>query len=228
VKPLVYSDQGHLDGKVTVTLETGSYGEDGRCSGVYCHGGTFTDTSAKNTRPLWNGGASEAVCGSCHGLAPSSHARSNCADCHPKTLPDARHVDGRISLGDESGTCGACHTIDPAKLSGAHLGHLTAPLKLRAPLGCVDCHKNPAVATDPRHPDTARAECTTHCHGANVPAWTDPPSAAYCGTCHPFTPASHDANLKLSDCSACHPSTMDATGAFLMGGAHINGVVDAQ
>lgn len=227
IKPLVYTDAGHLDGKVTVTLEKGSY-QDGRCSGVYCHGDTLGDANAKNTKPLWTGGKNEAICGSCHGLAPSTHTRSNCIDCHPKQFDGtgSRHIDGKISLGDESGNCNACHTIDPAKLGGAHLGHLTAPLELRGPLACTDCHA--FSVADASHPDTAKAQGCTKCHLAGQPAWTDGPSAAYCGTCHPLTPPSHASNLTLTDCASCHPTTMDPTGAFVPGGTHINGVVDAQ
>jgi predicted CxxxxCH...CXXCH cytochrome family protein len=225
VKPLVYSDAGHLDGKVTVTLDQGSY-QNGQCSGVYCHGDTFTDSKATNTKPHWNGGAGEAQCGTCHGIAPSSHTRSDCASCHPKQFDGtgSRHIDGKISLGDESGNCNACHSITPT--SGAHVGHLTAPLKLRAPLECKDCHGD--VTATASHPDTAKASGCTKCHLAGQPNWTDGPEVAYCGTCHPLTPPSHAQNLTLNDCARCHPTTMDATGAFVPGGTHINGVVDAQ
>jgi predicted CxxxxCH...CXXCH cytochrome family protein len=229
VKPAVYSDAGHLDGKVTVTLEKGSY-QNGACSGTYCHGGTFSDTQATNTAPKWTGGPAEVACGSCHGLGPSSHVSSQCAACHPQE-PDgsgARHIDGVVSLGDESGTCGACHTIHPT--SGAHVGHLQASLELRGPLQCQDCHALPATASDPAHPLTAVAKGCTKCHGPTPPMWSDGPSAAYCGTCHAVPPAdsAHAASLTLNDCARCHPTTMDATGAFVAGGTHINGVVDAQ
>ena len=55
-------------------------------------------------------------------------------------------------------------------------------------------------------------------------------SAAYCGTCHGVPPSdsSHAANLKLSDCATCHPTTIDPSGAFVSGGTHLDGVIDAQ
>jgi predicted CxxxxCH...CXXCH cytochrome family protein len=227
VKPMIYTDAGHLDGKVEVTLDKGSW--DGqRCSGTYCHGDTFTDTSAKNQRPLWNG-SDQATCGSCHGLPPSNHARSNCAECHPS----GKHLDGKIDLGDGSGSCSACHTIDPAKLSGAHLGHMSAPLGLRGPLDCKDCHQVPVQVTDPGHIDKAggpQFTCNRECHGDAMPAWNDPPSAAYCGTCHAIPPqdATHPSSLRLTQCVTCHPTTIDATGSFVKGGTHMNGVVDAN
>src|SRR5579859_2056158 len=77
VKPVLYTDAGHFEGNVTVDYR------DGRCS-VYCHGATFTDSNATNTRPLWTGGAAEATCGTCHGLGPSGHVSDRCADCHPR------------------------------------------------------------------------------------------------------------------------------------------------
>ncbi len=228
----------------------------GHCSGVYCHGGTFTDSKAANTMPLWTGGPAQAACGTCHGLPPSSHARSNCVECHSRVIDGSgniidpsRHVDGKISLGDESGTCSACHTIDPAKLSGAHFGHMTASLELRGPLSCGDCHRVPTAVDDPGHIDKAGPPqiafgrlasangaqpawngigCSgSWCHGSALPTWTDGPSAASCGTCHGIPPASHAPGLLLTDCVKCHPTTIDATGAFVANGTHLDGVVNA-
>ena len=256
---MAYDDPGHLDGKIVVTLPSPAAYTNGTCSGVYCHGGSYTDTNATNKTPLWTGGPGQASCGSCHGLPPSSHARSSCVECHPKVIDasgniiDAsRHVDGKISLGDESGTCSACHALDPAKLSGAHLGHMTATLELRGPLSCADCHRVPTQVTDPGHIDKAGpaqiifgslasangaqpmwsgSSCNnTWCHGSAQPSWSDGPSAAYCGTCHAIPPATpaHSPNLVLTDCVKCHPTTMDASGAFVRGGTHLDGVVNAQ
>jgi predicted CxxxxCH...CXXCH cytochrome family protein len=240
--PLVYNQAPHLDGIVEVSPSPGAYVQ-GRCSGTYCHGGTFSDSHAQNTTPSWTGGASQAACGTCHGLPPSSHSRSDCATCHPLAIDaagnlSAKHLDGAISLGDESGGCSACHTVDPAKLGGAHLGHLTAPLGLRGPLQCSDCHVVPTVPNDAMHPppqlvsvpfDGTRCASST-CHLAATPAWTDGPNAAACGTCHAVPPsdAPHTSGMVLSDCAQCHPKTMNASGAFVSGGAHMNGVVDAQ
>ncbi len=151
-----------------------------KCSFVYCHGGAFGDENAKNDSPRWNGGSGEATCGSCHGLPPSNHKLTTCWTCHPKvaapptpgatvpTLVDlSRHVDGKISLGDESGTCWACHgspnhpspprdlqgRTDPGLISvGAHDAHLGAH-RLRGPVACGDCHAVPTRVTDPGHID---------------------------------------------------------------------------
>jgi predicted CxxxxCH...CXXCH cytochrome family protein len=157
VKPLAYTDVGHLfdsDGKVidraTVTFGAlaGSGAKldppSGTCSGVYCHG---------SAQPSWNG---SAPCGSCHGLPPSDHQSDRCSDCHQKVVDNnqsiidkSRHVDGKVSLGDESGTCTACHPI----LDFAHTAHLTAPHNLTAKIACTTCHVVPAKLTDPGHLD---------------------------------------------------------------------------
>ena len=53
---------------------------------------------------------------------------------------------------------------------------------------------------------------------------------AVCGACHGVPPAdaAHAGNPGLTDCAGCHPQTMDATGALLPGGKHLDGVIDAQ
>jgi predicted CxxxxCH...CXXCH cytochrome family protein len=163
VVPARYTDAGHLftsDGKViaraTITfgaLARSSGAEpawDGRsCSRTYCH---------IDNKPLWAGGPGQAACGSCHAIPPPDHARSRCAECHPRVaddsariINDSLHVDGKISLGDDSGTCQACHS--DAGLDGAHASHLQARHKLRAPLACADCHLVPATVTSGGHID---------------------------------------------------------------------------
>jgi predicted CxxxxCH...CXXCH cytochrome family protein len=180
VKPALYTDVGHLfrdDGSVigepTLTFGAlaatsfapvaagGPHWEDasGTCFNVYCHGGQFIDHKATHRAPSWQGGSGEAVCGTCHGLPPSDHVRTRCAECHPKVVDDTgalvdktRHVDGKISLGDESGTCTACHGQPPP--TGAHVAHLTAEHGLRGPLACGDCHRVPAQVSSPGHFDS--------------------------------------------------------------------------
>ena len=150
----------------------------GDCSNVYCHGGAFMDSNAKSTHPKWNGGAGEAACGTCHGLPPQSHKANRCEVCHIKVaavsdtghsiVDKTRHVDGKVSLGDESGTCWACHgspnnPAPPRDLSGnsdpttstaigAHQAHLQAH-RLRGPIACGECHLVPQAVTDPGHLD---------------------------------------------------------------------------
>jgi predicted CxxxxCH...CXXCH cytochrome family protein len=154
VKPMVYSDAGHLladDGKVKTAARV-TFGPlagqgaapsqtDGACA-VYCHGAS---------RPVWGG---QAPCGSCHGAPPAGHASDRCGDCHPRE--PALHVDGKLMLGDGSGTCSACHGTpgNPAPPTGAHAAHLTATHKLRGPIACAECHSVPDQVGSPGHLDS--------------------------------------------------------------------------
>lgn len=208
-KPALYTDVGHIfaaDGSlVKLPPETNivkfgatadkSYAgvtrggpatwdhDAGTCSNVYCHGGAFAaDTNAVDITPKWKGGPTEAACGACHGLPPSSHKIGDCTICHSKVvapgqmqgtwniIDNSRHLDGNVSLGDESGQCWACHgspnnpapprdlhgSSDPASVTvGAHTVHLTAPHGLRGPVACGDCHLVPKNVGDPGHLDSA-------------------------------------------------------------------------
>jgi predicted CxxxxCH...CXXCH cytochrome family protein len=177
VKPTTYADVGHLftdDGSRipaaqitfgTLARTSGAepYWDGTRCSNVYCHGGGATlaaDAAAGNHAPRWNV-ASDGACGACHGLPPSDHQNPRCPDCHARVVDEkgqlrvgTLHVDGLISLGDDSGTCAACHPT----LSGAHQSHLYAAHRLRPPLACGDCHAVPATVTSPGHIDHDRAQ----------------------------------------------------------------------
>src|SRR6185369_10510634 len=115
-----------------------------RCNNVYCHGAAT---------PAWNGGSGEAQCDSCHGNPPSSHAGRNaqCSLCHPTDAASngARHVDGKVNIGDDSGTCLACHPSP----GGAHASHTQAKHELAPKLGCGECHFVPTQVDDPGHID---------------------------------------------------------------------------
>ena len=156
VKPSWYGDAGHLvnaDGtlrdRAQVTFGAiagaGASWDGSSCANVYCHG---------SARPIWISGS--APCGSCHSIPPPSHARTQCSECHGRVI-DARgviisaalHVDGKVSLGDDSGTCFACHP-NPG---GAHASHTQARHQLAKPIGCGECHVVPASLTSPGHID---------------------------------------------------------------------------
>ncbi|MCA9674074.1 MAG: CxxxxCH/CxxCH domain-containing protein [Myxococcales bacterium] len=146
------------------------------CSAVYCHGGIFTDAEAAHPAPMWTG-ADQAACGSCHGRPPASHATSDCATCHPRTIDAAgqldltTHLDGVIDVGDGSGQCTGCHgdvavgpapprALDGSRATtvvavGAHQSHLLAPHGLRGPMACTECHLVPATVTAVGHIDSA-------------------------------------------------------------------------
>ena len=99
-----------------------------QCSNTYCHGNwqvtkasapadrqyIYTDSviSGNNYTPKWTGGASEAACGSCHGLPPKGHIGplplSSCGGaggCHQgivdasgNIIDPAKHINGKIDL----------------------------------------------------------------------------------------------------------------------------------
>jgi predicted CxxxxCH...CXXCH cytochrome family protein len=199
VKPVNWDDPGHLttpDGKAktmgTVTFaatslaalpgpgRTGPPTWDGAtCSNVYCHGAVSQDPRATHTVPLWTGGHVEATCGSCHGTPPQSHdtqyaGNNKCINCHQLSISPAGqllqgHVDGVVQVGDNSGTCAACHgspgnPAPPRDLSGntattalgvgAHQAHLKGLHQISAPVACTVCHVVPADLHSPGHVDT--------------------------------------------------------------------------
>ena len=106
VVPPQIESPGHIDvGQPATVIFTGLALADGAspvwngtsCSGVYCHGGgqnMARDTSFQLRTPVWTLGTSQAFCGSCHGIPPSTpaHAGINvndltrCADCHANTV----------------------------------------------------------------------------------------------------------------------------------------------
>jgi predicted CxxxxCH...CXXCH cytochrome family protein len=226
--PASWRDPGHLDGALQVKI-AGWDSSTGRCSDVACHSGVAT--------PSWRDGT--LGCGGCHTLPPADHPESYCVGCHPKVVDGTgqiidytRHLDGQVSVGDESGSaCGACHPTLP----GAHAAHLAAPHKISKPLTCAACHVVPPTVLSPGHGngvadvtagwDPVARACTNECHGPTV-SWAGPPVA--CGSCHKIPPAdATHAGATLATCHTCHPSTVDANG-LLLPDAHVNGVVDAQ
>jgi predicted CxxxxCH...CXXCH cytochrome family protein len=209
------------------------------CANVYCHGGVMPAGGGTTTRPRWNAPATGA-CDSCHAAPPPSHARTDCATCHPSNAP---HVDGALQIG-RTNDCSGCHgnassSAPPTDLAGnvlttaigvgAHQAHLQAPSGLRGPIPCATCHAVPATLTAVGHLDAAPADvnasvgwnrdtqtCTTWCHGVARPAWTSHGDVV-CGSCHgaPPSDANHTAQMTITTCASCHAWSK-----------HMNGVVD--
>ncbi|HET9624308.1 MAG TPA: CxxxxCH/CxxCH domain-containing protein [Kofleriaceae bacterium] len=225
------------------------------CRNVYCHGDVLHAAGGTATQPRWDDATPPGGCDRCHAAPPPSHARADCATCHPASAP---HIDGALQVGRAPG-CAGCHGT-PASIAppvdlagntattaigvGAHQAHLQARSRISAPIACATCHAVPADITSPGHLDAGPAKvaaelgwdrasqtCTTAwCHGPGRPAWTSSGQVA-CGTCHgvPPTSAPHTPAMRLTDCATCHPGTVDAFGNILVTGQsseHINGVVD--
>jgi predicted CxxxxCH...CXXCH cytochrome family protein len=226
------------------------------CRNVYCHGDALRAGGGAAPQPRWDDPAPAGGCARCHASPPPSHARTDCATCHPASAP---HIDGALQIGRTDG-CDGCHgtaaspappvdlagnTATTALGVGAHQAHLQGRSRLSAPIACATCHAVPAAVTSPGHIDsagpaqvvaglgwdrTARSCATAWCHGAARPRWTSSGEVS-CGSCHGIPPAgaSHSPDLPLTSCATCHPGAVDAFGNIIVTGGtseHINGVVD--
>ncbi len=93
-----------------------------KCSNTFCHGSwrlrksdspnqfIYTDSVmlGASYAPLWNGGATQKGCGTCHDFPPTGHsssALSNCYTCHGDVMNasgtisnKAKHINGKIDL----------------------------------------------------------------------------------------------------------------------------------
>jgi predicted CxxxxCH...CXXCH cytochrome family protein len=187
--------------------------------------------------PRW-GEAGPLGCNDCHASPPPKHYAGACSNCHREanetgtalTAPKL-HVNGKVDLGDGSGTCGACHGQgeSPWPATGAHLLH--AQPKGAAPVACETCHDLPAHGE--RHPvgreraavrllgvaaaggarptyDPPTKTCAaTWCHngaGGSVPApkWTDKGAPAQCGSCHATPPPLPHSQGQTCSTTTCH------------------------
>jgi len=103
----------------------------------------------------------------------------------------------------------------------------------------------PLARADSAQPSWNQVTCAgVYCHGAGAklstdtspnvqrtPSWAPGSGAADCGACHgipPTTTPEHTPGLMLTDCVQCHPTTIDASGALIKNGTHLDGNVDAQ
>jgi hypothetical protein len=75
-------------------------------------------------------------------------------------------------------------------------------------LSCNSCHAGEGFAD-------WQTDCT-FCHGAPPP----PPLASYPDAVHPSV------STDITECAQCHPETVDATGAIVPGGLHMNGEIN--
>jgi len=149
------------------------------CSGTYCHGETLLGGAL--TEPSWTTvDDTQAQCGSCHGVPPTSPhpANAQCYSCHPDTIDESfvldidHHVDGVVELAGMA--CNSCHgsadnSAPPVSVTGssdvgdvevgAHQSHVNDGA-VRAAVGCEECHVVPNSFSDPGHADASPAELT--------------------------------------------------------------------
>jgi predicted CxxxxCH...CXXCH cytochrome family protein len=148
--------------------------DEARCNG-YCHA-PVADTNASEQHPTWTGlGQGAGLCGTCHGLPPSTHAANQtaCSVCHRPafrlgTLWPELHANGVVDLSAPEGSCVGCHgkgedPAPPVDLNGddresargvgAHQAHLHSKHHLSAPVKCGECHRVPATVDEPTHID---------------------------------------------------------------------------
>jgi predicted CxxxxCH...CXXCH cytochrome family protein len=214
---------GHMDGRVEITLATGTFRE-GRCADAPCHGSRST--------PTWGRPETVPGCGSCHGNPPEGHSDMPCANCHPG---GAAHANGRVDFAFPD-NCGGCHLAEPE--SGAHRAHRAGTEAAVIP--CTTCHHVPDRVDAPGHLGPPPADvalttgvyqdgtCTnTACHaeaGAANPAprWDQGPEASRCGACHGVPPPDH----WVWPCAQCHSSVIDADNHIIAPERHVNGRVD--
>ncbi|MBK9517698.1 MAG: CxxxxCH/CxxCH domain-containing protein [Anaeromyxobacter sp.] len=155
--PTLPISNGHADGRVTVgwsalattggvaaTPAAGTYAPGGTATCAnYCHGGKWAATASTAgtlLTPGWTGGPSQAACGTCHKVAPTTGSHTtvnaagstvNCSSCHAGysclasnpaacTVNVTAHVNGTV---DTSGqTCSTCHGTAGRTLAAGTLG----------------------------------------------------------------------------------------------------------
>lgn len=253
----------HTDGHVEVWFDTAVAGREARldattrrCTGT-CH-----DRGGSQPTPTWGSGGAPLDCNACHTSPPAAHYGGPCSSCHREAnatgtalVAPRLHVNGKVDLGDGSGTCGACHGSggSPWPSTGAHAAH-ASPVSA-APVACETCHAVPGpndahplragsasvrlagLATrggTPASYDAATKSCAaTYCHdgaGATVraPRWSDGAAARACGSCHSTPPPAPHTQSTTCGAAGCHEAVTTGALAISVAGraVHVNGVVD--
>ncbi len=155
------SSGSHGDGVVDVRFDPALAGPSARyeastgaCS-VGCHAATPSSPA-----PRWRQPQTATPCAGCHETPPRNHWPGPCTTCHvePNATGTALtanrlHLNGRVDVGDGSGTCSACHGRDgdPWPLDATHRAHRDTTLT--TPVACSECHEVPATVTAPGHLD---------------------------------------------------------------------------
>ncbi len=164
-------------------------------------------------------------------LRATGHDLAPCYSCHSPT--------------EGPGACNDCHEEGPETCNTCHQAP-EGPHRIHQQYQCSTCHAEPATLGTPGHledrgdgdvvltaPDrrptyTAGTCADTACHagpGATDPApmWGGARSGALCQSCHGMPPPEHPQDR----CDRCHGEVIDAAGALIPGGPHLDGQVQA-
>jgi len=204
--------------------DTGRHPPNHRC--FRCHGAVIgPDMQWTEASLHQNGTVDVAVgCASCHGW---NQGTSPPQDLTGSCDPDARGVGAhmamrRSAIPAHQVNCTNCHTVP---LAVWEVGHIDGDNRAEVRF------KNLATA-DGAQPSWDGNTCSNvYCHGGTLeggwltdPSWTDDSGRpSRCGACHWIMSPDGDAE---ADCSACHPTSVDADRRILPSGTHINGTVD--
>ncbi len=242
----------HGDGTVDLRFDPSLAGADARydvatgACAVRCHAATPTTPA-----PRWRQTERAVTCTGCHETPPRDHWPGPCTACHAETnatgtaLTRARlHLNGRVDLGDGSGTCAACHGRDgdPTPIDRTHQAHRGTTLT--APVACGECHEVPATVRAAGHLEdrgagdvrlgaraTARGArprfeagtcAAVACHGEGTlgrsdtrVAWSANVGPLGCDGCHDAPPPYPHTAATSCELTTCHGSTFAREGDAL-------------
>ena len=213
-----------------------------------CHRPTFFN--GQPSTPLHCNGevnlaAPQGSCVGCHGSgdipAPPIDLHGNASEslqtvgAHREHLQALHQVSAPVP-------CDECHLVPRVLNSPGHIDH--SPPAIVFPPGSgtlastdgIDAGYNFSTAT-----------CTVYCHGAgtslskdtstglnHAPVFNGGTSQGACGTCHGIPPkipgtSSHDGITSITQCAACHPTTVAPGGNIIVapdgGSTHVDGIV---
>ena len=212
------------------------------CQNLYCHGGGISASTAleggSNIKPGWEAGASQAECGSCHGVTGATYKTKGSHGAHVG-----------IGYGELGLACNNCHGV---KENNYHVDgqvewefYSTAQ---RLNLLVTNPQYTPAAGngtagasgkTNGLAPSASYGSCAVYCHSdgrgnyANpLPVWGGPP--VHCGSCHINQTSTFDGSHQKHsapyidgisggygiDCLMCHD------GSGYGSSKHINGQFD--
>jgi predicted CxxxxCH...CXXCH cytochrome family protein len=180
-------------------------------------------------------------CTSCHGTtgvnpAPPVAAKTTPADLSTSNRGVGAHQ-AHLVAGRLRGpiACDECHVVPTD--AGHSVGTPPAPVSFGNVAGALATRDGAA----PDYGVRIAGRCSsTYCHGATfarpgtntAPLWAGTAGTlstqAACGTCHPAPPTTHvnafGTSIAWSQCSDCHPNTVNADGSIKVPGEHMDGV----